>query len=81
MVLRMIQCNIWLWNYEGLNLDFKCMKIQQVLLFTNQSPIGCEILFLIFIILFFLSLHNWYKLDLGKSTISKIIWIIIIIVF
>jgi len=57
------------------------MKIQQVLLFTNQSPIGCEILFLIFITLFFLSLHNWYKLDLGESTISRIIWTIIIIVF
>jgi hypothetical protein len=57
------------------------MKIQQVLLFTNQSLIGCEKLFLIFITLFFLSLHNWYKLDLGESTISRIIWTIIIIVF
>jgi hypothetical protein len=81
MAVRMIQCNIWLWSYQGLNLDFKYMKIQQVLLFTNQSPIGCEILFLIFIAHSFLSLHNWDKLDLGESTIIKFIWTIIIIVF
>ncbi len=41
--IKMIQCNIWLWSYQGLNLDWKCMKIQQVLLFTNQSPIGCQV--------------------------------------
>jgi hypothetical protein len=48
------------------------MKIQQVLLFTNQLPIGCQILFLIFITHSFLSLHNWYKLDLGEAQLARL---------